>query len=109
MVRYHISWISGYSDWAQFLFTQFQTATRGVGDEVGAVNRRLLEALSEWIDRHTAEGRLVPMPAGVFLAVVLGPSHELSRRWLTQREEFDLETLTDLLASAAQRAAGAEI
>ena len=108
MVRYHVSWIRERPDWARYLFNQFQAATEAAGEEIKAANRRLFEMLAKWIDRHAVEGRLVPMPAGVFLAVVLGPSQELSRRWLAQREAFDLESLTDLLASAARRAAGAE-
>jgi AcrR family transcriptional regulator len=108
MVRYHVSWITEHTDWALYLFTQFRAATHGARREVEAVNRLLLDDLAEWIDRHAAAGRLAPLPPRVFLAVVLGPIHELARGFLRRGDESELEMLTDLLASSARRAAGAD-
>ena len=107
MVRHHLSWIREHADWALFLFTQFRVATDGVREEVEALNRRLFEALEEWIGHHAATDRITPLPPRVFLAVVLGPIHELARGFVRQGDDSELAALTDQLAAAARRATGA--
>ncbi len=108
MVRHHVSWIREHAAWALFLFSQFRAATHGARDEVEALNRRLFGELDEWIGRHAATGRLTSLPPKVFLAVVLGPIHELAKGFVRQGDDSELAALTDQLASAATRATGAE-
>ena len=108
MVRYHAGWIAEHADWALFLFTQFRTATLDSRDEVKAANRRLYDSLADWIRRHAAAGRISPLPPQVFLAIVLGPVHELARDWVRRAGDAEIAAQIDQLAPAAIRAVGAE-
>jgi AcrR family transcriptional regulator len=106
MVHHHLSWISDYTDWARYLFTQLRGSPVDTG-AVKAANRHLFAQLSGWISSQSDQGRLIPMPPAVFLAVVLGPAQEISRRWLVHQQDFELEEVAEVLAVAAQRATGA--
>lgn len=108
MVDHHLDWVRDNPDWARFLFG-FGTAPLGALERasIREANTRLLDLLRTWIARHAAAGRLASLEPGVFLAVTLGPCHELVRRWLGGDAAFDLAQLAPDLRAAACRAAGA--
>lgn len=50
-----------------------------------------IERIQRFFMRHVADGRIVAMPVALLEVLIIGPVAELTRRWLSDPDTFDLE------------------
>lgn len=101
LVRHHLRWVAGNRDGARFLLSG---RPRRAADEVGELNQRVFEAMSEWLEEEVAAGRVRPLPFELFFSVLIGPAQEFCRHWLEGRMSTPMRTAERELTAAASRA-----
>lgn len=105
LVRYHLGWVRRKRDLARYLITHREAdvaaATAGVVD---GMNREVFAAARRWLERWADELR--PLPLGLFYAVVIAPSQEFAREWLSgrHRRAISYNEAERILADAAWKA-----
>lgn len=105
LVDSHIEWIASHAAEGRFMYQ----ATSLDGASLAAPARRALveskakglAPIVEHLAPMMALRELPPWPVTVFDVVVLGPSHEALRRWLSGSNELDPAMLRALLPSIA--------
>ena len=65
------------------------------------VNRAHGERVGAILRRHRESGAFRRMPGDCFLAVVIGPCHDMARNWLAGRSRTSLADCRELLADIA--------
>lgn len=109
LIAAHIKWVEKNRTRAQFLHeTRHAGTVAAHAEEIRALNREFWLALAGWAQAHIASGALRPMPSGLFIAQLLGPTHEYVRGRLAGRESAPLKLGIKLLGEAAWRALGIE-
>jgi AcrR family transcriptional regulator len=104
MVDYHLRWVARHPDWARFLLdmgrAEFVVATQGTIQEV---NRAFLSEVEAWLAPHVERGEIVALPIELYAPIVIGPSQQLARAWLTGGAPADMARVRRELANAAWR------
>lgn len=104
IVRYHLSWVAAHEPWARYLSTMRHTeAVRLAADAIAAGNQAFVAALGAFFRRHQRAGTLRRLPPELCVALLLGPSQELTTHWLLRGKSVDLEGAIDALGEAAWR------
>ena len=105
MVRYHLRWVATNTDWARYLFqmrhAEFLAPTEATFKDV---SRRFVQQVSKWFAPHIRARRLQSLPKDLTISLLLGPSQEFTRLYLTGRTKTDIETASGTLAEATWRA-----
>lgn len=99
----YLRWVSEHPDWARFLL-QCRDRVEAAGllrAELAQVNRQGQLDFAERLDALGYRDQLQPMPMGCRFLILLGPSHELARRWLAGRLEGQPLDYAEVLAEAA--------
>ncbi|WP_051294076.1 TetR/AcrR family transcriptional regulator [Pseudoduganella violaceinigra] len=103
IVSTHLHWIVEQPDMARFLFARRQAVSAEHNDAIrqrtGAHFKDVFEKLKPWFK----QGVLRRMPTELYGPLLLGPSQELARNWLSGRLSFDPLSVIDELSSAAWR------
>jgi AcrR family transcriptional regulator len=108
LVGYHLRWVKRNRDLAAFVYTTREPDAFGnTAELLRHADRRILDAVGQWTARWVDAGELRALPLPVLHALVLGPSQELARHWLTGRVSESPESVEGELADAAWRAARA--
>lgn len=105
LVTAHLAWVFAHPDEARLLFR----ARRGMsGDRAQAARRGTGAFAAEILEGLRTLGggdAIVPMPAALATAVILGPAQEIARQWLGGRlPNLEPEPTIRTLADAAWRA-----
>ena len=104
MARHHLVWVTENPAWARFLLQMGTTpATAAARPSVKAHNEELFSSLQQWADSPQVAHRLSDVPPVALLALILGPSHALSRAWLAGKSDLG-EPIIEAISSAAVRA-----
>lgn len=105
LVTRHIAWLLKQPLAARVL-VDLRGATRidGVAPDWQAVNAQAFGRLQRWIDHETGAGRMLAMPFGTWLALVLAPVMQLAEGWLRLPRPQVPAAQRELLAAAAARA-----
>lgn len=104
MARHHLAWVTENPEWARFLLQMGTTpATAAARPSIKAHNEGLFSSLQRWAESDRVAARLPDVPPVALLALILGPSHALSRAWLAGTIDLD-EPVIDQVSSAAVRA-----
>lgn len=102
VVTYYLGWVAASPDRARFLFvTPRSKLEAAVRDELRAMNRDMLRELGAVIRSYVKAGEVRALPPDLFVAVVMGPSHEHARQWLAGVARTPLRQAAPLLADAA--------
>lgn len=72
-----------------------------MGEQLREVNRAHGERVGAILRRHRESGAFRRMPGDCFLAVVIGPCHDMARNWLAGRSRTSLADCRELLADIA--------
>jgi AcrR family transcriptional regulator len=105
MVRYHLAWVAANTDWARYLFqmrhAEFLAPTEATFKNV---SRRFVQQVSRWFAPHIRARRLQSLPKDLTISLLLGPSQEFTRLYLTGRTKTDITSASETLAEATWRA-----
>jgi AcrR family transcriptional regulator len=102
LVRYHLRWVDGNPELARFILGRRETEVLAATEEpMRELNRAFLREARELLEPWFASGTLKRLPLDVFDAVLLGPCHEFTRRWLAGRTETTIRSAERSLADAA--------
>ena len=106
-VATHIRWAEKNRERASFL--QAARHTSGVAaleQDIRALNQAFFHAIGAWVKVHLASGQLRALPTDLFIAQLLGPTHEYVRARLVGRAGAPLKLAIASLGEAAWRALG---
>jgi AcrR family transcriptional regulator len=105
MVRYYLRWVADHPEWARYLSRMRQAEfLEPTSERLKELNRALVREVSRWFEPHIRAGRLRNLPRDLYVALLLGPSQEFARQYLTSRARTDIETASAVLADATWRA-----
>lgn len=104
LVRSHLDWVAAQPDEARFMYQAMALELAADhAERLAAAKRELQEPISVHLAAFVAAGELPGWAPGQLETVLLGPSHELSRRWLATRQG-DLAWARATLPEVAWRA-----
>lgn len=104
MAAHHLAWARENPNWARFLLQMGAApATAAARPSVRAHNEDLLNSLGKWSNSAGVADQLIDVPPSALLALILGPSHALSRTWLAGAMTLDESTI-EAVSRAAVRA-----
>ena len=105
LVRHHLRWVEQNPRLARFLMGRRETELRLATEaRVRELNRQFFPRVGAWFARHVEAGALRELPQELWEPVVLGPSQELSRLWLSKRVGISLRAAERELSEATWRA-----
>jgi AcrR family transcriptional regulator len=109
IIAAHIAWVEKNPERTRFLHEARHTETVAAhAAEIGDDNRAFGLAIAAWAKTHMAAGILRRMPGDLFIAQLLGPTHEYVRARLAGREAASASIAKRALGDAAWRALGSE-
>lgn len=108
IVGAQLRWVEAHVAGARFL-QQFRHAEwlAPSGASLRALNAAFAAAIAEAARRHVRSGALRSCAPDIFIALLLGPTHEFIRGWLAGRTTTPLGSARRLLADACWHALGA--
>jgi AcrR family transcriptional regulator len=108
-VAHQLSWVELNSDLARFVYLRGHLDWESQGAaEVSALNAELSAAFRAWMAPFAERGELRVSSMLLISAIVNGPAHALSRRWLAGQLEKPLTAYVEPLADAAWAALSGE-
>jgi AcrR family transcriptional regulator len=107
LVRQHLRWVRDNPDWSRFLYdhrqSDFVAAAEGALKEL---NDSFYRAGASLWQLFADSGEMIDLPRDLLIAILLGPSQEFARNWLSGRTKTDLDDAARVLADAAWRSLG---
>lgn len=101
-IAHHLQWTEANPDRARFLYMRGHLDWDSPqGERLQKLNRDLADAYRDWMAPLIESGRVRRMSMLVLTAVVTGPVHAISRRWLAGQLQAPLASHLDELADAA--------
>jgi AcrR family transcriptional regulator len=107
VVRFHLKWVEKNPDWARFLFQQRHAMFMADSeDEFAHLNEDFIARMSAWFRKHIAAGEVRRLSPDLYPALLLGPSQEYARIYLTGTPATPIREAAAVLADAAWTALG---
>lgn len=104
-IGHHARWSVENPAAARFLLAHRGPEVRAAtASEVAELNAGLELRVGDWLSKHVRAGRLRSIRPDVFIAVVIGPIHQLVRRWAFRPSATPPTEMIDALTDAAWRA-----
>lgn len=108
-VAAHIRWAEKNRERASFLQASRHTSgVTALEQDIRALNQAFFQTIGAWVTVHLASGQLRGLPTDLFIAQLLGPTHEYVRARLLGRACAPPKTAITSLGEAAWRALGNE-
>lgn len=109
MVRYHLRWVADHTAWARYLFQMRQAEFLAPTDAtIQDLNHTFVGEVTRWFAPHIEARRLRGLPRDLTIALLLGPTQEFTRQYLTGRSRTDILSASETLADATWRALKSE-
>ncbi|MBK9236863.1 MAG: TetR/AcrR family transcriptional regulator [Rhodoferax sp.] len=106
-VAAHIQWADKNKARASYLQAARHTGSVAAhAEDIRALNRAFFESIAGWARPHIASAQLRALPADLFMAQLLGPTHEYVRGRLAGRASAPLKVAMQTLGESAWRALG---
>jgi AcrR family transcriptional regulator len=109
IVVYHLEWAATHPVLARYLMRNRHAdgvLARDAALRQGTV--AFLRAMHAHLTPHVDRGEVVRMPASLYSLVLLGPAHEMLRRWLAGELALDPRSVANTLADLAWKALRAD-
>jgi AcrR family transcriptional regulator len=101
----HLEWVARHPDMARYLLsTREAEVVLATDRELRVMNRGVIAATRDWIEREVAAGALRDLPTALYYALLIGPAQEFARQWLRRRDEGAMSEAERELPEAAWRA-----
>ena len=105
IVANHLDWVASNPEMARYLLsTRAAEVVRATDRELRTMNRGVIGATREWIDREVDAGVLRALPTALYYAILIGPAQEFARQWLRARDAEAMREAERVLPDAAWRA-----
>jgi AcrR family transcriptional regulator len=105
IVRNHLGWVAKHPKMAAYLMSSREVeVARATDAELRAMNRVVIDATREWVEREVLAGALRPLPTALYYALLIGPAQEFARQWVRRRDREAMRVAERELADAAWRA-----
>ena len=105
MVRFHLRWVADHPAWARYLFQMRQAEFLAPTDAtIQDLNHTFVAQITRWFAPHIKAKRLRMLPRDLTIALLLGPTQEFTRQFLTGRSKTDITSASNALAEATWRA-----
>lgn len=102
IVLFHLDWAMRNTALARYLLEMRRAeATASVDQEIRDANRDMYRRLGKRLEFFIARGDIADLPRELYAPLIVGPTQEVVRAWLTGRITVDLRRLRDSLAEAA--------
>jgi AcrR family transcriptional regulator len=103
VVQSYLRWVWANPDWARFLLHSRGRVEAGgeLKEALRDANQRNWQDFAQRLADMPGPARLKQMPDECLRVILLGPSHELARRWLAGRLEGSLAAYETYLCEAA--------
>jgi AcrR family transcriptional regulator len=103
LVRHHVAWIVANPDRARLLFrARWSSAVHQVDESLRRNTFEFQQEIMARFDDALADGVIRRLPAAAYQPLLLGPTNELARQWLSGRTgDFSPVDAVDILADAA--------
>jgi AcrR family transcriptional regulator len=109
IVRYHLGWVAGHSDWARYLFkmrrAEFMTTRE---TDIKGQNKEFLKRVSAWFKPYIQDGTLRDLHPELYSALIFGPCQEFARHWLAGRMRTQVGDASEQIGQAVWRALATE-
>ncbi|MBI4851626.1 MAG: TetR/AcrR family transcriptional regulator [Acidobacteria bacterium] len=102
LVIYHLEWVTSNANLAKYIFHSRQSEFIGAEkSNLKAMNKDAFQAFTKWLRPHIKKDKVKDLPADVCLSILIGPSQEFARHWLSNRVKTNITEASALLADAA--------
>jgi AcrR family transcriptional regulator len=105
LVRHHLQWVKRNRELAKFLLTsRTPEVAAASNEELDRMNRAVFRQVGEMLDRWVDAGQVQRLPLSLLHSIVLGPSQEFARHWVTGAVKQSIDKAEPVLAEAAWKA-----
>lgn len=102
LVRSHLRWVSRNRELAGYLLTMRRAECMNEAEsKLERLNVAFRNALRTWLEDSQAERERPAIGMDMLLAILVGPSQDFARRWLSGKTTISLRDASDVLAEAA--------
>ncbi|MCP5169375.1 MAG: TetR/AcrR family transcriptional regulator [Hahellaceae bacterium] len=102
IVHTFVNWIANHPEWARFVFySRTQVAAIDMDAEIHRDNQNYWKAIREWFSPRVKKREIKILPMECYSSVIMGPTQDYARRWLTGRASTDIREFADVFAQAA--------
>lgn len=110
LVHTYLRWVAANPERASFIYEASQgNLLRRYLTEIQAFKGEFYAAIFAWMRPFIAVGELIELPPWAYDAIIMGPAHEFSRRWLGGMRELPLVEAEAIIAAAIWRAVQAPL
>lgn len=101
IVRGYFAWVDCNPDWAIYLL-RVATADLSASDAaaIKEINAQIRDDLVQWLRPFAQRGEVGELPEDLYTSVVHGGSSHFARHWLAGRQQLDLASAAEHLATA---------
>ncbi|MCB8925311.1 MAG: TetR/AcrR family transcriptional regulator [Ardenticatenaceae bacterium] len=105
LVHTYLEWVAANPARAAFIYEASQgTLLRSYQAEIVAFKGAFYADIFAWMLPFVESGELLRLPPWAYDAIIMGPAHEFSRRWLGGMQELALDEAKNIIATAVWRA-----
>lgn len=107
LIHSYLEWVSQKPELARFIAQARQSVATGpFGKDLDERNRQRYGNLHKWLARGIEDGTILALPKEIYASLLIGPSENYCRAWLSGRVSESPITYAKILAEAAWRAVG---
>ncbi|MEM7330807.1 MAG: TetR/AcrR family transcriptional regulator [Chloroflexota bacterium] len=101
----YLQWVFENPAQASFIYAASQEEIlRRHQDELHAFKSQFYLDIFSWMSPFIQSGELLALPPWAYDAIIMGPAHEFSRRWLGGLRDLSMEEAQSIIADAVWRA-----
>lgn len=105
LVEHHLKWVRDNGEWSRYLFQKRHFAFMSdTEEEIASLNRELMRHTGGWFSEHVKTGTLRDLPSDICMSIILGPSMEFTRQYLSGHTRTTMELAMVHLCEAAWQA-----
>lgn len=102
LVIYHLEWVTSNANLAKYLFHSHQSEFASTEKtSLKTMNKEAFQIFTKWLKVHIKKNKVKDLPTDICLAILIGPSQEFARHWLSGRVKTNINEASALLADAA--------
>ncbi len=105
LVHTYLGWVAAHPIQANFIYEASQgTLLRHYLPQILAFKETFYNDVFSWMAPFVEAGELLRLPPWAYDAIMMGPAHEFSRRWLGGMSELSMPEAQTIIAEAVWRA-----
>lgn len=107
LIHSYLEWVTQKPELARFLSqARHAVATGPFGKALGERNKQRYGDLHKWLSQGVSDGAILALPKETYASLLIGPSENFCRAWLSGRVKEPPIAYAEVFAEAAWRAVG---